>query len=173
MKIENRKSKIEQHIAYISIGSNIGDKLLNCQNGIAALTRSGESVLLAQSPFYMTEPVDYENQDWFVNVAVKIGTSLDPFQLMDRLKAIERKAGRTEDGIRFGPRILDMDIIFYDAAAIRLPGLSVPHPRMHQRRFVLKPICDIAPDFVHPILKQDMQFLLANIHHNHQRIVQL
>jgi 2-amino-4-hydroxy-6-hydroxymethyldihydropteridine diphosphokinase len=164
--------KIEQHIAYISVGSNIGDKLLNCQNGIIALTQSGESVLLAQSPFYMTEPVDYEDQDWFVNAAVKIRTSLEPFQLLNQLKSVERKAGRT-DGIRFGPRILDMDIIFYDEAAIRLPGLSVPHPRMHQRRFVLKPICDIAPDFVHPILKKDMQFLLANINHNHQRIVQL
>jgi len=98
--------------AYISIGSNIGNKLLNCQNAVTALTKSGKSVLKDQSRFYKTEPVDYTDQDWFINAVVKIETVLDPFELFTELKSIERDAGRT-DTVRFGPRILDLDIILY------------------------------------------------------------
>ncbi|WP_276571902.1 2-amino-4-hydroxy-6-hydroxymethyldihydropteridine diphosphokinase [Desulfonema magnum] len=154
------------------MGSNIGDKLLNCQNGIAALTTSGKSVLHAQSQFYKTEPVDYKDQDWFINAVVKIGTSSDPFQLLNELKSIEGEAGRTKT-IRFGPRILDLDILLYDDVVIdNISGLSVPHARMHQRRFVLRPMCDIAPELVHPVLKKDMQYLLNHLDDNEQKIIQ-
>ena len=105
---------MEKHTAYIGAGSNIGNKLLNCQNGIDSLAKSGTSVLKKRSPFYKTEPVDYRDQDWFINVIVKIETTLDPLQLLNQLNAIEQKTGRTRTPIKFGPRILDLDIIFYD-----------------------------------------------------------
>ncbi|MGD9278536.1 MAG: 2-amino-4-hydroxy-6-hydroxymethyldihydropteridine diphosphokinase, partial [Desulfobacterales bacterium] len=99
------------HTAYIGAGSNIGNKLLNCKKGIAALTRPKKTVLKDCSRFYQTEPVDYNDQDWFVNSVVKIETHLDPFHLLDELKSIERDTGRVYDPIRFGPRILDLDIL--------------------------------------------------------------
>lgn len=161
-----------KHTAYISVGSNIGDKLLNCQKGISALTRSGRSVITGQSNFYKTEPVDYTDQDWFFNSVVKIETTLDPFQLLYELKIIEKDAGRTEDQIRYGPRILDLDIIFYDNIVIKSSELIIPHPKMHKRRFILKPICDIKPKFIHPVLKMDMQYLLNNLDDKEQRVIQ-
>jgi 2-amino-4-hydroxy-6-hydroxymethyldihydropteridine diphosphokinase len=151
------------HIAYISVGSNIGNRLENCKNSIISLAESEISIVRAASPFYMTEPVDYINQDWFVNLVVKIETKLDPFRLSDKLKLIQNNAGREHDAVRFGPRIIDLDIIMYDDFVINLPELVIPHPRMHKRRFVLKPICDIDPQIVHPVLKRDMQYLLDRL----------
>jgi len=101
-----------------------------------------------------------------------IETTFDPFQLLYELKIIEKDAGRTEDPIRYGPRILDLDIIFYDDIVINLSGLIIPHPKIHKRRFVLKPICDINPKFIHPVLKMDMQYLLNNLDDKKQRVVQ-
>lgn len=163
---------METHTAYISVGSNIGDKLSNCQKGIAELTRSDRSRLMAQSQFYSTEPVDYEDQDWFVNAAVKIETRLNPFELLKTLKSIEREAGRTAESIRFGPRILDLDLILYDDLVINTAELVVPHPRMHKRRFVLQPICDIDPAIVHPIIKKRLRDLLESLDDCGQRIFQ-
>lgn len=162
---------MKKHTVYISIGSNIGDKLLNCQKGISALTKSGRFVIIGQSNFYKTEPVDYTDQDWFFNSVVKTETTLDPFQLLYELKIIEKDAGRTEDQIRYGPRILDLDIIFYDNIVINSSELIIPHPKIFKRRFVLKPICDINPKFIHPVLKVDMQYLLNNLDDKEQRVV--
>jgi 2-amino-4-hydroxy-6-hydroxymethyldihydropteridine diphosphokinase len=103
---------------------------------------------------------------------VKIETTLDPFQLLYELKIIEKDAGRTEDQIRYGPRILDLDIIFYDNIVIKSSELIIPHPKMHKRRFILKPICDIKPKFIHPVLKMDMQYLLNNLDDKEQRVIQ-
>ncbi len=161
---------MKNHTAYISAGSNIGNKLENCEMGIVALTRSGVSFIRDQSLFYKTEPVDYKDQDWFVNVVVKIETALDPFGLLNELKTIQREAGRLNDDIRFGPRILDLDIIMYDDTVINSSELVIPHPRMHKRRFVLKPICDIAPNVVHPVLKKNMQYLLNNLDDGEQGV---
>ena len=162
----------KQHIAYISAGSNIGNRLENCQNSIAALTESGISTLKDKSPFYITEPVDYKDQDWFINIVLKIETILDPFQLLSRLKSIQQDAGRINDLIRFGPRILDLDIIMYDDIIINSSELIIPHPKMHKRRFVLKPFCDIDPTIVHPVLKMNMQSLLDNLDNKGQRLIQ-
>ncbi|MBU4100702.1 MAG: 2-amino-4-hydroxy-6-hydroxymethyldihydropteridine diphosphokinase, partial [Proteobacteria bacterium] len=87
-------------------------------------------------------------------------------------KAIEKETGRTEDRIKYGPRILDLDIIFYDDIVINSSKLIIPHPEMHKRRFVLKPICDIDSKLVHPVLKMDMQYLLNNLDDKHQKVVQ-
>jgi len=158
------------HIAYISVGSNIGNKLENCQKGVAALISSGSTEILQHSRIYKTDPVDYTEQDWFINYAVKIQTVLDPFQLLCTLNAIERRSGRMVDKIRFGPRVLDMDIILYNDLVLHSAKLIIPHPRMHKRRFVLKPICDIDPEITHPILKKSMQYLLDSLNDNGQGV---
>lgn len=161
------------HTAYVGVGSNLGQKRDNCLRGIAALTSGGHCRLLKQSRLYRTEPVDYLDQDWFVNCVVQIETCLDPFQLLAVLQEIQKKAGRVQDAIRFGPRILDMDIIFFDETVIDHPDLTLPHPRMHLRRFVLKPLCDMEPTLRHPILDQSVQHLLDNLEDAGQGVVEL
>ena len=163
----------QSHIAYISIGSNVGNRLDNCKNSLTSLAESKTSIIKSRSPFYMTEPVYYINQDWFVNLVVKIETGLDPFRLLDKLKLIENNAGRDHNAERFGPRILDLDIIMYDDFVINSPELIIPHPRMHKRRFVLKPVCDIDPHIVHPVLKRDMQYLLDSLDDDGQVVTPL
>lgn len=163
---------MDKHIAYISVGSNLGNKLDNCRFGIDALTRCGANRLLNQSRIYKTEPVDYKDQDWFINCVVKLETVLDALSLLDLIKSIERDAGRVKDSVRFGPRVLDLDIILYDDAVVKSSGLMIPHPRMHKRRFVLKPICDIDPNIMHPVLHQRMQSLLDQLQEEGQRMTE-
>ncbi len=155
--------------AYISVGSNLGDKLVNCQRGVSSLTAHGCQII-AQSGIYRTEPVDYLDQDWFINFVVQIETRLEPLQLLDAIHAIQHESGRGPDKIRFGPRILDLDIIFYDALIIKTSQLVIPHPRMHKRRFVLQPLCDIDPTLIHPVLNVDMLSLLQALDDDEQRI---
>jgi 2-amino-4-hydroxy-6-hydroxymethyldihydropteridine diphosphokinase len=157
---------------FISVGSNLGDKLGNCLNGIAALTESGATLLMGTSRFYLTSPVDYADQDWFINAVVKISTHLAPLDLLDELVAIQRHKGRKADTIRFGPRLLDLDILLYDDRVIRTPRLEIPHPRMHKRAFVLQPICDINPAIVHPVLGRTVADLLEHLDDS-QRIMEL
>ncbi|MBN1930026.1 MAG: 2-amino-4-hydroxy-6-hydroxymethyldihydropteridine diphosphokinase [Desulfobacterales bacterium] len=161
---------MEIHTAYISVGSNIGKKLSNCQNAVCALVTSGKNKIKGISRYYITEPVDYENQDWFVNLVIKIETILDPFQLLDELKSIERNAGRVFNTRRFSPRILDLDILIFADCVIDSRKLVIPHPRMHKRRFVLKPFCDIDSRKVHPILKKEFQYLLDNLDDHEQKV---
>lgn len=168
-----RSSCLNKHIAYISIGSNLGDRLANCRRGIAGLTQPGVSALKGQSRFYRSEPVDYVDQDWFVNAVVQVETSLDPNQLLDRLKQIEIRAGRKRDQVRFGPRVLDLDLLLYDDLVIDSPDLAIPHPRMHKRRFVLLPFCDIDPAALHPALGKEMRHLLAGLDKRGQALEQL
>ena len=164
---------VDRHTAFICVGSNLGDKIENCRRAIVELTRGDASRLIAQSPKYRTEPVDYRDQDWFVNYVVKIETVLDPLSLLQVLKSIEHRAGRQRDTVRFGPRVLDLDIIFYGDLVIHTPQLSIPHPRMHKRRFVLRPVCDIDPHIKHPVLDRTVQSLMQNLDETDQRIIQL
>ena len=154
---------MKPHTAFISVGSNMGDKIGNCRSAIERLSRLEGTVLLETSSFYRTAPVDYLDQDWFVNAAVKLGTEMSPFALLERLQQIQRNAGRVKDPIPFGPRIIDLDIIFYDDAVIDTAELAVPHPRMHKRVFVLQPICDIDPQLVHPVHHRPVQDLLSEL----------
>ncbi len=151
------------HIAYISVGSNIGNKLENCHKGVDALISCGSTDILKHSRTYKTDPVDYTDQDWFINYVIKIRTVLDPLQLLTTLIEVQHRAGRMVDKIRFGPRVLDMDILLFDDLVLRSARLIIPHPRMHKRRFVLQPICDIDPKIIHPILKKSMQYLLDSL----------
>lgn len=163
---------MKRHTAYISAGSNMGDKLANCRDGLKALTGSGMTFITAWSNFYKTSPVDFTEQDWFVNAAVKVETGFDPFELLKDIISIQARAGRTPDPVRFGPRVLDLDIIFYDDIVVELQGLTIPHPRMHNRRFVLKPLCDIDPDYFHPVFKRNLKHLLDSLDDNDQKVIE-
>jgi len=161
------------HAAIISVGSNMGDKEANCRKGIDSLLDSGKASLVKASRFYRTSPVDYLEQDWFVNAAVQVETHLEPLDLLAFLQTIQQQAGRTKGGIRFGPRVLDLDIIFYDQLVMKTTSLEIPHPRMHKRHFVLQPICDIDPDIIHPLLNIPLKSLLNQLGDNGQEVFEL
>lgn len=161
-----------RHTAFISVGSNLGDKLENCRRAVASLASGGEVRISGQSRFYETEPVDYTAQDWFINGVIRVETRLDPFELLDRLLAIQQQAGRSADRVRFGPRVLDLDILLYERLILDDPRLRLPHPRMHRRRFVLKPLCDIDPEVVHPVLGKAAATLLAELDEGGQQVVE-
>ncbi|MDJ0811982.1 MAG: 2-amino-4-hydroxy-6-hydroxymethyldihydropteridine diphosphokinase [Desulfobacterales bacterium] len=161
------------HTVFISVGANLGDKIANCRFGIARLTALPGVTACTTSPFYRTAPVDYFDQDWFVNAAVRIATHLAPLELLEQIGTIQKQAGREDQKIRFGPRVLDLDIIFYDSQVVRSPQLEIPHPRMHKRRFVLQPICDIDPKFIHPLQGQPVQMLLDQLDDDEQEIYRI
>lgn len=151
------------HWAYISVGSNLGNPLDNCRKGIEALCDGQLVTLIACSRFYRTEPVDYVDQGWFVNAAIKVETRLEPHDLLRQMQNVQRQFGRKAGGVRFGPRILDLDIIFYQDRVVDTPELIVPHPRMDKRRFVLQSICDIDPKVEHPVIGLDAQTMLNQL----------
>jgi 2-amino-4-hydroxy-6-hydroxymethyldihydropteridine diphosphokinase len=160
----------ECHTVFISMGSNMGDKVANCRDAVDALKRTGTARIIAQSKFYYTEPVDFIDQGWFINAVLKIKTALEPLALLSALQEIQVAIGRKSSGIRFGPRIIDLDIIFYDTIIFENERLIIPHPRMHKRRFVLLPLCDIDPQVKHPGLGQNVSDLLMQLNDNGQRI---
>jgi len=144
----------------IALGSNLGDRALNLRE---ALRRVGEfASVLRVSTFHETEPVGYLEQGRFLNAAALVATDLEPRELLLRLLAVEREMGRART-FRNGPRIIDLDIVLWGARVIDEPGLTVPHPRMHSRAFVLAPLCEIAPDAVHPVLGQTVRQLAARL----------
>lgn len=135
--------RIEGADLYLSLGSNLGDRKAALEGGLAALEGSGFPIL-ARSSIYETEPVHVEDQPWFLNMAVRSRSSLPPEEILRRCKRIESDLGRTP-GRRYGPRRLDIDILLYDDEVRDDPGLAIPHPRMHERRFVLIPLLEISP----------------------------
>jgi 2-amino-4-hydroxy-6-hydroxymethyldihydropteridine diphosphokinase len=146
---------------YLSLGANLGDRELNLRNAIQGLRELGE--LVAQSSMYETEPVDVERaQPWFLNCAVAIETDLEPRELLDSILSMELSMGRVRKEKR-GPRPVDIDIIFFGDDVIDLPGLTVPHPAMQSRRFVLEPLAQIAPAMMHPLLQRSVQDLLNSL----------
>lgn len=167
------KQTDQMNIAYISIGSNMGEKMENCRKGLAALDEIDSIVIEDRSEFYMTEPMEYTDQPWFVNSAARISTTLDPFDLLKILKLLESKLGRIDSSLRYGPRVLDFDIVFYNDIVIETPGLIIPHPRMHHREFVLRPICDLAPDMIHPVLKKSSLQLLDEVAAENQKCIRM
>lgn len=144
----------------IGIGSNMGDSVAFCRYAVEKLQTSEHCRITGLSRLYRTAPMDYENQDWFVNGVIRLETDLSPDALLDLLQGIEQQAGRDRDGVRFGPRTLDMDILLYSDHVIETDRLTVPHPRMHKRRFVLEPLCDINPSMKHPTLGATIRQLL-------------
>jgi 2-amino-4-hydroxy-6-hydroxymethyldihydropteridine diphosphokinase len=138
-------------IVYLSLGSNLGDRAANLQTAIAQVAGLGK--VEAVSSFYETEPVELTAQPWFLNCAVKLDTEKMPRQLIAGILSIERGMGRQRKQ-KNGPRIIDIDILLFGSSIIDLSSLTVPHPKMHERRFVLEPLAEIAPDARHPALKQ-------------------
>ena len=149
--------------AYISMGSNIGDRQENLHQAADALAQSGSIRVAAVSRFYMTEPVDFTDQDWFVNAVMKIETDFVPHELLAFLKGIEKKMGQREKSVRFGPRIIDLDIVYYADKVLKEEGLEIPHPRMQKRYFVLQPLYDIDRDILHPVFKKTPGELLREM----------
>jgi 2-amino-4-hydroxy-6-hydroxymethyldihydropteridine diphosphokinase len=143
-------------IVYLSIGSNLGDRAANLATAVERLSKLGE--VKAVSSFYETEPVDYTAQPWFVNCAVALETELMPRQFLARLQSIERGMGRRRTHGK-GPRLIDLDILLFGNNIVDLPGLVIPHPEMHERRFVLEPLAEIAADIRHPVFKKTMRQL--------------
>ena len=131
--------------AYVALGSNLDDPEAQVERGFAALAALPHTVLDARSRLYRTPPWGVPDQPDFINAVARLETSLPPRELLDELLAIETRAGR-ERGVRYGPRILDLDLLLYGDRAIREPGLAIPHPRLHERAFVLLPLADIAPE---------------------------
>ncbi len=147
---------------YLSLGSNIGDRAANIARAIAALAPRGVRVT-RESSLYETEPVDFREQDWFLNCVVEAETDLAPAELMDALLDVERSLGRVR-GAPKGPRLIDMDILLFGSGIVRAPGLEIPHPRMAERRFVLVPFNEIAPRAWHPVLEKTIGELLDLTH---------
>ncbi len=141
------------HTAFIGVGSNIGDRCNNILIAEKEINCSDVCKVVEISKIYETEPFGYLDQDKFLNCVFKIKTSLMPDQLLKFLLATEKKLKRKRV-VRWGPRTIDLDILLYDKLVISSKDLVIPHPGMHERMFVLKPLCDLAPDYIHPVLNE-------------------
>jgi len=146
------------HQAFLSLGSNLGNKVENLKRACEKLTLKGVQVQRA-SLLYHTEPVDYEDQGWFLNQVVQVGTLSEALQLLGFCLEVETELGR-ERTIPKGPRLIDIDVLLYDQIILNLPMVQIPHPRMHLRRFVLEPLVTIAPDVIHPAFQKTVSRLL-------------
>ncbi len=158
------------HTVYFGLGSNIGDRKANCLQALAELERNGIRII-RKSRMYETAPWGVTEQPSFINMAVEAETSLRPEELLLTIKEIEKKLGRTET-TRWGPRVIDIDILLFDQEIIDttiydetgqpLP-LVIPHPFIQEREFVLKPLAEIAPDLLHPVLVKTIKELIASL----------
>ncbi|HVZ16816.1 MAG TPA: 2-amino-4-hydroxy-6-hydroxymethyldihydropteridine diphosphokinase [Terriglobales bacterium] len=145
---------------YLSLGSNLGDRAENLSHAVAQIGNLGE--VTAISSFYETEPVEFTEQPWFLNIAVELQTELMPKQLLSALLKIEREMGRKRIRPK-GPRLIDIDIVLFGNAVVDNPKLVIPHPAMHERKFVLAPLAEIAPDARHPVLKKSVRELFDEL----------
>jgi 2-amino-4-hydroxy-6-hydroxymethyldihydropteridine diphosphokinase len=139
--------------AYLSLGSNIGDREANLWTALDEL--HPERV----SPIYETEPVDYRDQAWFLNVVAEVRTDLFPRQFLAMTQRIERELGRVRT-IAKGPRTIDIDILLFGSTVVHAKDLEIPHPRMAERRFVLQPLADLAPEVRHPVTHRSVRQML-------------
>jgi len=147
--------------AYLGLGTNLGDRAAQLDDAIARL-QAADIHILRSSSRYETAPQDVTAQPWFLNMVVKVETRLFPRQLLTVLLRIERDMGRVRR-VAKGPRVIDIDLLLYGSAIIKAPELEVPHPRLHERRFVLEPLAELAPGLRHPILRRTMRDLLGGV----------
>ena len=149
-------------IAYIGIGSNLGNTSFNCRYAIDQIETLSDCHVIAQSSLFSTEPDGVTGQPWYVNCIAQISTKKSPFDLLTELMAIESAMGR-ERRKRWEPRIIDLDILLFGQEIRESHNLIIPHPLMHKRRFVLEPLAELAPDLVHPVFKVTIQELLDEL----------
>jgi 2-amino-4-hydroxy-6-hydroxymethyldihydropteridine diphosphokinase len=149
-----------EHIVYLALGSNMGSRLANLKNAISLL--APQMTVKKKSPVYETPPWGYADQPAFLNQVVMVETYMEAEPLLGHLKRLETALGRV-DSFQNGPRLIDIDILFYDDVILDSPPLVIPHPRLHQRAFVLVPLNDIASDFVHPVLGKPISDLLLDV----------
>jgi 2-amino-4-hydroxy-6-hydroxymethyldihydropteridine diphosphokinase len=139
---------------YLSLGSNLGNRGVNLENAISKLNQLGNVV--AVSSFYETEPVEVTAQPWFLNCAIKLDTEKMPKQLLKGILDVEQEMGRKRTQNK-GPRNIDIDILLFGNSIVEAKGLTVPHPALHERRFVLEPLAEIAPEVRHPVFKKTIR----------------
>ena len=149
--------------AFIGIGSNEGDRLAHISKAIQVLGSLRSTRVVQMAMIAETEPVGGPPQGSYLNTVVELETGLAPLELLGALKDIEQQLGRAPSDVRWGPRPMDLDVLLYDDQVIREPRLCVPHPRMHERRFVLEPLVQLAPELIHPTLHLRMSELLARL----------
>ena len=145
---------------FIALGANLGNRLSNLRQAVRALPPEVHPIRI--SSVYETLPWGVEQQPAFLNAALEAVTPLKPGALLAYLKEIETRLGR-RPGIRYGPRLIDLDILFYGMQVVNLPGLEIPHPHLHERAFVLVPLADLAPDWLHPVLQRTVWDLLKEV----------
>lgn len=156
------KHRAAEHTAFIALGSNLGERAAAIHSAIAHLRRTPTIAVTAVSPLIETEPVGPGGQGRYLNAAARLVCRIGPRQLLATLLSIEAAHGRVRrPGVRWGPRTLDLDLLLYDELVLDEPGLTVPHPRMHERTFVLEPLAAIAPHAEHPVLWLSVESLLA------------
>jgi 2-amino-4-hydroxy-6-hydroxymethyldihydropteridine diphosphokinase len=160
---------MQKHHAYIGFGSNLGDRLENCRKALEALAALPESRLLKRSSFYETDPVGLEDQPSFINGVALLQTGKDAHWLLSQMLNIENTLGRIRTQ-KWGPRSIDLDLLFFDDLLIDSADLCVPHPLLHERRFVLEPLNEISPSFRHPLLDKTVAELLADLEARGQRV---
>ncbi len=149
--------------AAIALGSNLGDREKNLQAAIASLGMAGQ--VIAVSSFHDTAAVGFEDQPRFLNGVILLTTVLAPEELMQKLLEIEQSLGRVREGVQpKGPRLIDLDLIFYEDLSLSMPGLDLPHPEMQHRAFVLEPLAEVAPIWTHPLLGLSTLELLSALH---------
>jgi 2-amino-4-hydroxy-6-hydroxymethyldihydropteridine diphosphokinase len=157
-------------VAYICLGSNLGNRAAHIKEALKALEEKG-IVIEKVSSLYSTEPVEVQQQPRFLNLAAEITTSLSAEELLDLCQKVERKLGRSTKGNK-APRTIDIDIIFYGDKVVQKANLQIPHPRMHMRRFMLAPLCEIAPAFIHPVYKKTISQLIDDVE-DYSRVIKL
>ena len=147
------------HTAYIAIGSNLGDSYKNCIEAIERISKNDQIKIISESSFYRTSPIGQIKQKWFINSTIKINTSLAPENLLSELLNIESEMGRVRKE-KWGPRLIDLDLLFYDKLILNRKSIILPHPEIQKRKFVLIPMSEIGGTYSHPILKKTIKTLL-------------
>ena len=156
-------------LVYLGLGSNLGDRKGAIERAIEKMAEQGIRVV-RRSSLFETEPMELRDQPWFLNLVVEAETELFPRQLLNKILAIERELGRRRRE-RNGPREIDIDVLLYGKSVVRIDALEIPHPRMQDRRFVLAPLIELAPEMRHPVVKKTFRQLLETL--EGQRVVQV